>query len=126
MVGAVKAHNSMMMSTSSEVLEQFMSIYTESGIPSSSPADCINQIITVLEKSVTCPFQELGLAAHLLRLASLAGLQRVTNHPGLPGLGGFPERKPFSAKTGTVPNTQQLVAQLYLFLITLEFSHHQG
>lgn len=80
----------------------------------------------MLEKSVTCPFQEPGLAAHLLQLASLAGLWRVTNHPGLPGLSGFPEHKPFSAKTGTVPNTQQLVAQLYLSLIMLELSHHQG
>lgn len=50
-VGAVEARNSMMGSRS-EVSEQFMSIYRESGIPSSSPAHCINQIIFLFEKSV--------------------------------------------------------------------------
>lgn len=95
MVGAVKARNSMMMSTRSEVLEQFMSIYRESGIPSSSPADCINQIINVLEKSVMCQFQEAGLAAQLSRLAGLAGLHRVTNHRGLLGTGWIPRTQAF-------------------------------
>lgn len=68
LVGAVTAHNFMMMSSRSVVPEQFMSIYRESGIPSSNPADCFNQIINVFEKSVTCQFHELGLPAHLLQL----------------------------------------------------------
>lgn len=73
-VGEVKAHNSVMMSTRSEVPEQFMSIYRESGIPSSNPADCINEMKNWFEKSVTCQFHKLGLPTHLLQLANLTQL----------------------------------------------------
>lgn len=89
-VEAVKAHNSLAKSTTSEVPEQFVSIYRESGIPSSSPATCNNQIINLFEKPVTCQLQNLVQWLTFYSLLDGLALLGPLTIPLCWGLSGFP------------------------------------